>query len=385
MNLYWTSPYETKFSAEITHNTLEGIILNVSLFFPQGGGQSSDKGTIIHEGKQYEVSHVSKTEDGILHHIKEDHSQLLPGVNVEAHINWHNRYELMKAHTSQHLLSSVLSKQLDCNTGSVRIDPGDVTLNLDKSITMKELINVLEETNRLSTYQGLDVNQDIINRETALKMADELRDNFVPEEDEVRIVIIESRDQICCGGTHVKHTSEIGPLFIYSFNGTEIKYHVGKKAIEQFNEANINMLKLSELLNCSIDNVHSLTMKKLDQADQLQEENDSIKQNLLKLILIQPKFQKANYSIFECKYNIDKDILNKGFDDFPENSILVLNPTNPRILILSNSETISAQSLIRQMIDKYGGKGGGSPRFAQGVIDNKPDELIKAITDLIEE
>lgn len=383
MNLYWTSPYETKFQAEITHNTLEGIILNVSLFFPQGGGQSSDKGTIIHGENQYEVFHVSRSEDGLLHHIKEDHSRLAPGEIIEAQINWENRYELMKAHTSQHLLSSLLSKQLNCNTGSVRIDPGDVTLNLDKSITLEELNQVLIETNKLSTSQGLDVNQDIITRETALKMVDELRDNFIPEEDDVRIVKIESRDQICCGGTHVKHTSEIGPLFVYDFNGEEIKYYVGEKAIEHFNDANINILELSNVLNCTIKKIHSLTKKKFDQADQLQLENDLIKKDLLNLISAQPKLQKANYTIFECKYNIDKDVLNKGFDEFPENSILILNPSNPRIIILSNSEAISAQNLIKQMIETYGGKGGGSPRFAQAIIEKKPDEMVKEIAKLL--
>ena len=99
--LYWDQPYDTKFDAEIIGIEQDGIILDKTLFYPEGGNQASDRGVIISQGNTLKVDHVLKKDESIIHHISESFGEKLKiGDKIEGEIDWEYRYGIMRAHSS---------------------------------------------------------------------------------------------------------------------------------------------------------------------------------------------------------------------------------------------------------------------------------------------
>ena len=108
--LYWSNAYQTHFTAKVVAVTNQGLILDKTLFYPEGGNQICDKG-IIRKGKQeFDGSHISKEGLTILHHLTKNFQESLKeGDVIEGVIDWEVRYGVMRAHTSQHLLSAIFN------------------------------------------------------------------------------------------------------------------------------------------------------------------------------------------------------------------------------------------------------------------------------------
>ena len=112
--LYWKTPYDTSFKAKVIGVKEEGVILDRTLFYPQGGGQVSDKGVLDKEGLILKVETVSKEGNDIIHHISSNvESKIKIGDKVTGEIDWNYRYGVMRAHSSQHILSALIKNKFN--------------------------------------------------------------------------------------------------------------------------------------------------------------------------------------------------------------------------------------------------------------------------------
>lgn len=385
VHLYWKDPYKTDFNAKVVEISQNGIILDKTYFYPHGGGQVSDKGKIIHGKSVFHIKDITSTDEGIIHFVKESIENLNIGDKISANIDWDYRYGLMKAHTSQHILSSQVLSYSGARTTKVQIKSEEVSLNLDQTITLEQLEKILTHVNSMCTYKGLDVSQKIISYEEAFSLKQKIRGEFIPKKNEIRLIQIEDLDLICCGGTHLDNTSEIGPLFIFKFTGDGIRYFIGKKAIQSLSAHNLNLLNLAESMNTSLDRLNKLVIKNIKKMDLIEKESEILKLKYLKQLKNNPERKIGNISLFYLEFEIDKKILNKVFDEFPPHSLLIQKPSVNRIILLSNNKDLSAQQIIKSLNERYNGKGGGSPWYAQGVLEYPPNNIINEIKELIEE
>ena len=213
--IYWNESYCKEFESAVESvKDDKYVVLDKTAFYPVGGGQPHDTGSLVREsdGQQFPIVFVRKVEGKIRHEI--GMPGLKDGDKVKGIIDWERRYKLMRMHTAAHVLSAVINrltgslvtgKQLD-------IDKSRIDFNLEKfdKCVAEQFI---EEANK-TIEQGSEVKTYSMPREEALKIPGmiKLAEKMPPAVSVLRIVEINSVDIQACGGTHVKEIKEIGPL-----------------------------------------------------------------------------------------------------------------------------------------------------------------------------
>ena len=379
--LYWKTPYETSFEAKVIGVKEERVILDRTLFYPQGGGQVGDKGKLDKEGLILKVETVSKEGNDIIHHISSNvESKIKIGDIVIGEIDWNYRYGVMRAHSSQHILSALIKNKFDIDTAHATILFEDVSLQIAQSITNAQFKDILNEFTRISTIENHEFRTSLVTKDEIKGIKDKVRGK-VPDEGKVRLVELKKYDLICCGGTHVKNSTEIGSIFIYEFSkGKHFKYKVGLSAVNQFTSDNIDILNYARTLNLPATTLIRNFQKQLDKKFILQQNYINLATAALKLVSQHPNKEINNVKIGLLEIDLDYKLIQKQFKEFPEEYLLILKEENNKIHLLSNSDKAQANKILEHLLKKYGGKGGGSPYSAQGTLNNVPTNIISELS-----
>jgi len=384
--LYWENLYETKFTAKVISIKESGFVLDKTLFYPESGNQLSDRGYIKIEDFKFKIEKVSKDGNEIIHHIPSDlKDKINIGDKVEGEIDWQYRYGLMKAHSSQHVFSAVLKNSYDIDTMRANLNFEEVFLQTSQNLDYEQLKEILYEVNNICTSKNYRISAEIIPRAKAEEIANKIRSK-IPNEPQVRLMEIENLDLVCCGGTHVQNTTEIGSLFIYDFKkGNEIRYYVGNKATLNYSNFNVNLINLANSLNIPILKTREIVKKRLELLEDIQNQQKDLSYKFLDAISKTPYKIINNISLFYLDFDIDIKILNKSLSVFPQNSLIIVLMGINRLRLLSLNESIDANKILQNIIQKYDGKGGGNSKSAQAVIGKMPEDLIFEIEQLINE
>ncbi len=216
--LYQTDSYIKEFTARVVGIDQEqhGILLDRTAFYPGGGGQPSDVGTLAVDGKLYTVSKVAK---GNVHIIEGDD---LPAVGEEARgiLDWERRYQLMRTHTAMHILCGVVWRDYSASVTGGNMEPLNGRMDFEFERLQKELVTEIEERINAEVQAARDVRVAILPREQAFQIPDLIRTkiNLLPEGiPEVRTVEIVGLDLQADGGTHVANTREVGRIRIADY------------------------------------------------------------------------------------------------------------------------------------------------------------------------
>ena len=188
----------------------EGIVLDRTVFYPTGGGQPGDIGTISWEGGSVDVSDTRHGDAGAVRHLA-DADATLPGVGtaVTASLDWDRRYLHMRMHTALHLLGSVL--QYGVTGGNISAAKSRLDFDMEDTVDKEQVtagIQALVAANhpvscRWITDEELDAQPDLV-RTMSVKPP--------KGAGKVRLLEIEGVDLQPCGGTHLKSTGEVGQV-----------------------------------------------------------------------------------------------------------------------------------------------------------------------------
>jgi Ser-tRNA(Ala) deacylase AlaX len=381
--LFWKDAYLTKFNAKVIEIKDNNIILDKTAFYPQSGNQVCDKGYLKKKEKRYTVEYVFKEGEKVYHQInsKSVHDFSI-GETLTGNIEWKYRYGIMRAHSSQHLLSAIIKNKFDIDTIHANILYEEVMLQICHEISESQLKVCLQELNRISIIENHNFKTHINSKEDLSKYSDKLR-GIIPHNDKIRLVEVPGYDLICCGGTHIKNSTEIGPIFIYEFKkGTDIKYVLGQKALELYSQLNIDLISSSALLGISYSDFFPTIERQNRDYNELGQNYIKAASNLLDYISNYPNLQVKDCSFGVLELDVEFKYLQKQFKEFPEKyALIILKPEN-KVIIISNSEKIKANDLLNHLIQHYGGKGGGSPYSAQGALDSIPVDIPSLIKTL---
>lgn len=219
--LYWNDPYLREFDATVTKVEGNIIVLDKTAFYPAGGGQPNDTGTLIINEKTYRIVEVKKDGEDIKH-ISAIPIDAKIGDSIHGAIDWDRRYAVMKYHTPLHLFYSVVENKYSASISRgnqiyenrARIDLDVQEMNREKG---DELVS---EANRI-ILEGHNVSSRIVGKDEALKIPSLAKTEPGREPinslDTIRIVEIEGVDIQMDGGTHVKNTLEIGKIKLSNF------------------------------------------------------------------------------------------------------------------------------------------------------------------------
>jgi len=221
--IFRDDPYKKECEAKILDFGDNWIILDQTVFYAEGGGQLGDTGLIKAGQQEIQIENTIK-ENNLIKHIFNSKFDFEIGDNVTCIIDWDRRYNLMKMHTSLHLLCSLVNAKV--TGGSVGDGKGRLDFNLDfkpNKDELKDNLNDLIQGNHDITIswisaQELDKNPNLVKTMSVLPP----RTNG-----SIRMVRIgDNIDYQPCGGTHVKNTSEIG---LVEINKVENKGKLNKR------------------------------------------------------------------------------------------------------------------------------------------------------------
>ena len=214
--LFLTDAYLRRFKARVVALDGREAVLDKTAFYPGGGGQPADKGTLGVGPVRASVVDARREGGGIVHVLDTAIPDTVRELNGE--LDWERRYAHMRYHTALHALSGVIWKAFDAKVTGGQLRPDRA--RMDFSFPGEWTADVVGEIERL-TNEALEEERPVwvyeLPREEALKNPDLIRTqvNLVPERVRtVRIVEIEGIDTQADGGTHVANTREVGSLEI---------------------------------------------------------------------------------------------------------------------------------------------------------------------------
>lgn len=216
--LYQTDAYLREFECVVTDVDEEkhGVYLSRSAFYPGGGGQPHDVGTLASSEYTWQVL---KVERGNLHVLDGD---TVPqrGVRLTGSLDWERRYKLMRTHSAMHVLCGVVWRDYGASVTGGNMEPLNGRMDFEFERLQKELVSEIEARINAEVDAAHDIRVQILPREVAFKIPDLIRTkiNLLPEGiTEVRTVEIADLDLQADGGTHVSNTREIGRIRIADY------------------------------------------------------------------------------------------------------------------------------------------------------------------------
>lgn len=209
--------YQREFDAEVTKTKETGgyICLDKTLFYKEGGGQPADHGTIEWEDGEAEVVDVQKEHGEVRNYIEGDFPE--PGQEVHGEIDWERRYNHMRMHTAQHVISWVVLNMYDASTAGNQIHEDYSRIDFKPADFSEEDVEKIEAAVNSLIQKELEVEKKMMSRDLVEEKVEEGRTNLdiIPDSiDPLRVIIIGDNDLCPCGGTHVDNIEEIGEIEI---------------------------------------------------------------------------------------------------------------------------------------------------------------------------
>jgi len=402
VKLFYSDPYLREVSAKVEKVEVKDskvrLKLDRTIFYPEGGGQPGDIGVIKGEGFRIEVEKVEGKED-IWHEGKVKGRVPEVGEEVELELDWEWRYENMRQHTGQHILSAILKKMYDSDTTGFQIFPeyNKIEINFDEELTWEHILAAEFEANEV-VWDNLPVEVEEY-EELPEEVHNALRKDLSKNvQGKIRLVKISNIDLTPCGGTHVKNTGEIGFIKVLNFyrktkNIWRIEFACGYRAL-------IYLDKLLEDYWRSLNEMSNKNRPLLERIrkfkqllEELEGEKDQLRKELwewkskallqeaeeingVKIISFLDTWEMKDAQAF-IVYFIEKN---------PKTVVLIVGSNYLLFAKNKNIERISMNELLREVLNEVGGGGGGSEILARGGgFKRSPEEVLEIAKKFLKE
>ncbi len=379
--VFWSAPYQKEILAKIVEVNENELRFNQALFYPSGGGQPHDLGTMRYQGCTLPIIEVYTVDREIWH--KTDSKEKIDfqvDEDVQLELNWNHRYNLMKSHTAQHLLSYFLQEMYECETIKANFDEGKIEIEISKALNLSDVVRVLEESNN-RLEEDADVKSIIVNQKTFQEEYKSKIRGKTSDEKRVRMIQLGDFDLVCCGGVHVKKLAEVRGIFLETVKNRVIKLYTGEKGINYTNRQRANLHALEEITEKKDSKLVELVKNKLKENENLEEGN---------ILLLKLLFQKINiwsekiqnYSVVLLDIpTLDRITVQAALKEVKEEMLIAIIGRNAILYIISTNEHIQANGVIDKIKEKTGAKGGGNKGFAQMSVKDikEPLQLVREV------
>ncbi len=391
IKLYDDLPYETKFTANITAVEKSGenvlnIILNKTLFFPESGGQSCDKGEFIIDGSKYPVLHVSIDNEGIIRHIINADYKIfhkLKGIELSGEIDWNHRFSNMQQHSGEHIFSGLVKSHFGFDNIGFHLSDNIVTMDYSGFLSNDD-VTVLERL----TNEAIIKNIEIICRypsEDELKIIDYRSKGELSGP--VRIVSIPGIDDCACCCPHVKRTGEIGILKVISSikykGGVRLSILCGFRALNSFSEFLNQAGKISRLLSSEKELLISAVSALKNERDEYKFKVKALKEKLLDYEV--EKLSTTSLPLIfveETDVNYIRKTVNMLASSFKGYCGIFSGNDEAGYSYIISSKDSDCRELQNELNDKFSAKGGGGPEMVQGALRASKKEITDYISSL---
>jgi misacylated tRNA(Ala) deacylase len=216
--LYHSDAYLQAFDAVVTAVEGNAVALDRTAFYPGGGGQPNDLGTLAANGQAWQVTKVRKAGADVWHEL--DGPPPVAGTAVHGQLDWTRRYQLMRTHTAMHILCGVIFRDYGASVTGGNMEPLRGRMDFEFETMRQEFVRQIEAHINVEVAAARPLKVAILPREAAFQIPDLIRTkiNLLPPGiSEVRTVEIQGLDLQADGGTHVANTREVGPIRIVDY------------------------------------------------------------------------------------------------------------------------------------------------------------------------
>ncbi|MGE5732035.1 MAG: alanyl-tRNA editing protein, partial [Gemmatimonas sp.] len=371
--LYYTDAYRTEFTATVVDRDAEGtrVYLDESAFYPTSGGQLHDLGTL----GDIDVIDVIDEEDRVAHVLASPIGADAIDRSISGRIDWTRRYDHMQQHTGQHLLSAVFDDLFGARTVSVHFGAEYSTLDLDAElVTRDQLMKVESRANAIvSEARPVTVAFEDAATATGLRKPSD-RPGLL------RIVTIDALDRSACGGTHVRSTAEIGAVLLRSVEkirkATRIEFVCGQRAIRRARRDYESLGRIAASLTSSIDEAASVVGAQSERLKELDGTRRKLEKELA-AFRVRERYEAATPGPSGVRTIVVRDAtsidelrtLAQAALALPK-VVVVGALASPASVLIATSEDsgVDAGKALKEKLAAVGGRGGGSPRMAQGSV-----------------
>ena len=398
--LYYKDSHLIEFEARVVDQSERvsgwtAITLDRTAFYPTGGGQPSDTGTI---GTARVVECIDDEDNGVLHVIQGRAPEI--GATVKGRVDWTRRLDHMQQHTGQHILSQALVTLFNAPTRSFRVleESCEIDVALQHPTT-----DIIERAVELANNVIWEDRAITISEVTAEEAADLPLRKEPARAGDLRVIESEGFDLTPCGGTHAYRTGEVGIIVVRHWERakglTRIEFLAGNRALADYRRANATARTIASLFSAGREDAASLAVRMV-------EENKDLHRRVRTLEEIATRVEAEELlSAIDQKAGADQPsrVVTKIFDDRDAESLkqlaLALISHDNVIALLGSRDKEAARLVFARSADATGdmnalmreacamldGRGGGKPDMAQGGgknVSRLEDALAQALSSI---
>jgi alanyl-tRNA synthetase len=364
------------------------VELDRTAFYPGGGGQDPDVGIIA----GFVVSDVQSKGGALMHKVPGNNLQV--GQEVEGHIDWPRRFDLMRAHTGEHLLFSALKRLVeDLELVKIAITPTKKSFIVKGKLDWDIVFQAETMVNHVIAKN--DETEDVhVGRDDPLVAESRVKLERIPG-DRIRLVRIGDFDLAACAGVHVRRTGEIGMLLVEKVSSAkpagdqEIEFKVGEEAVSRSLQLASISQQVSELYGAHPEDL----LKALrNQGEELERARDSLRYYAKAWLDILPVERFGETSLYAAvTHGLDRKTLSEEATKralSPKTACILVDEAERTLVVAVSKDLdrIDANSVLQAMIKEHGGKGGGNKTFASGGFSDigSAESMLERGRDLID-
>jgi alanyl-tRNA synthetase len=382
--LYLQDPYLTRFTARVVTvadmDKRPAAILDRSAFYPEGGGQPADRGTLGGAA----VIDVQERDGMVLHVLDR---ALQPG-EVEGVVDWQRRFDHMQQHHGQHLLSAAFERVLEAPTVSFHLGERTCTIDLDCSISRLDsaALRTVEAAANETVWRNLAVVARDFAAEERARLA--LRKEPVKGD---RVVLVEGVDASPCGGTHPARTGEVGAIAVlgaqkWGAGKARVEFVCGARVVRVVDEQGRWLSGAAEALRCAQAELPEAARRTAAEAVARRKAAESMEKELARL---QAKELAARGSPVIAKVeraSLARAVAAAVAEQGAVALIAAVEDGRAHLCFARprGANGAAMNQLLQTALQRLGGKGGGNADFAQGSGDPaRLDEALQAACEML--
>jgi alanyl-tRNA synthetase len=371
--LYYSDSHLIEFDARVVDVTERvsgwaAIVLDRTAFYPTGGGQPSDTGTL--NGARV-VECIDDGDNGVLHVVQ----GMMPsrGAVVQGRVDWSRRLDHMQQHTGQHILSQAFVNLFKAPTKSFRVLETSCEIDVDLNNPTTEIIERAVELANNVVWEDRAIE---IRNVTSAEAAELPLRKESARDGELRLIEIEGFDLTPCGGTHAYRTGEVGMIAVRSWERakglTRIEFVAGTRALADYRKANRSAREVAALFSTGRDDAPHVAAQMVEEHKELNR-RIRVLEELAAEVEAEKLLADASQGVVVQVFNgRDAESLKKlAHALIAKSGVVALlasrDKDTARLVFARSADALGDMSvLMREACAMLDGRGGGKPELAQG-------------------
>lgn len=378
IKLYDRDAYETAFDAKVISCVEEDgryeVVLEKTLFFPEEGGQTPDKGML----GGADVLDVQIKGDVIIHTVS---NPLIVGENVAGEIDWKHRFFNMQQHSAEHIFSGLANKKYGYQNVGFHLSNQIVTMDFDGVFTESQLEEMEWEVNQ-AIVKNVEIKTGYPSKEELVKLKYRSK---IEIENDVRIVEIVGYDMCACCAPHVRRTGEIGIFKIQSAQnykgGMRISFLCGFRALEECRKKSKLITELTGILTTNQENLPEHVTKLKTQIQSLKTQLNNANQELMERKISEIPNEQKNVILFErdMETPVMRHVVNKLVEKHDGICGVFIGTEEEGYNFIIGSKSMDCRSVATKMKELFDARGGGSAQMIQGLVSVSAEQIKRVL------